>query len=236
MLDRLQLERVESRRSQRGLTLVEVLIVVALIGVLSGTVIAGSGALEASRLRSAATLMVAGVRLGITRASTSGKPTRLVFDLESEQVMLEEANTSVLVREKTKGDDSSAGAEPATELEKKARAESEKILDGPRAPRASFKPVKEFSETPEGRNLGSGIEFISVQTDHDDEPRTSGRAYLYFWPGGVTERASIQLKRKGADEGLTVTVSPLTGRAKIERGRVELKPAKTDDEFSEREE
>ena len=42
--------------------------------------------------------------------------------------------------------------------------------------------------------LEGGIKFRGVQTQHDDLPRTEGRAYLYFWPGGQTERASIQLK------------------------------------------
>ena len=64
--------------------------------------------------------------------------------------------------------------------------------------------------------------------EHDDEPRTSGKAYLYFFPGGSTERAAVQLKRKGDDTGLTVTVSGLTGRAKVERGHVDLPPPRTD--------
>jgi general secretion pathway protein H len=84
--------------------------------------------------------------------------------------------------------------------------------------------------------LGSGVEIISVQTDHDDEARTTGRAYLYFFPGGTTERASVQLKRRGDDTGMTITVSGLTGRAKVERGRVDLAPPRSDGEASEREE
>ena len=55
-------------RNQRGLTLVELLIVIALIAVLGGTVLMGPGMLEGSRLKSAATLIVSGVRLGLARA------------------------------------------------------------------------------------------------------------------------------------------------------------------------
>jgi len=218
------------RRSQRGLTLVELLIVIALIAVLTGTVMMGPGMLEGSRLKSAATLIVSGVRLGLTRASTTGKPTRLSFDLDNGKVTLEEASSSVVLREHTK--DASSGAEPATDLEKKAHAEADRILDGVHTARPSFKPVPGFvasaDESGPARSLGNGVEFISVQTDHDDEPRTSGHAYLYFFPGGTTERASVQLKRRGDDTGMTVTVSGLTGRAKIERGRVDLTPARSD--------
>ena len=228
-----------ARRRQRGLTLVELLIVVALIAVIGGTVLMGPGMLEGSRLKSAATLIVSGVRIGIARASTTGKPTRLSFDLDNGKVTLEEASSSVVLREHTK--DASSGAAPADELEKKAHAESERILEGPHSPRPSCRPVAGFNsasgETGLGRSLGGGVQFISVQTDHDDEPRTSGHAYLYFFPGGTTERASVQLKRRGDDTGLTVSVSGLTGRAKIERGRVDLPPPRSDGEAaSERDE
>jgi general secretion pathway protein H len=232
------LPRAKTRAAQRGLTLVELLIVIALIAVLGGTVLMGPGLLEGSRLKSAATLIVSGVRLGLARASTTGRPTRLAFDLDGGKVTLEEANSSVLLREHTK--DSSSGASPATELEKSAQAESNRILEGPHAPRATFKAVPGFNTSPDqngpARALGNGVEFISVQTEHDDDPRTSGRAYLYFFPGGTTERASVQLKRRGDDAGLTITISGLTGRAKVERGRVELAPPRSDGEASERSE
>ena len=229
---------VGKRVAQRGLTLVELLIVIALIAVLGGTVLMGPGMLESSRLKSAATLIISGVRLGLARASTTGRPTRLAFDLDNGKLTLEEADSSVLLREHTK--DASSGSSAATDLEKKAQAESERILQGPHAPRATFRPVPGFNSSPDetgpARSLGNGVQFISVQTEHDDDPRSSGRAYLYFFPGGTTERASVQLKRRGDDGGLTVSISGLTGRAKIERGRVDLPPPRSDGEASEREE
>ena len=75
-----------------------------------------------------------------------------------------------------------------------------------------------------------------MHAEHDDEPLTRGRAYIYFWPGGTTERAAIRLKRSGDEKGITVLVSSLTGRAKIEKGRVDLPEPRGDEEFSEREE
>jgi len=230
--------RRNARYYQRGLTLVELLIVIALIAVLGGTVLMGPGMLEGSRLKSAATLIVSGVRLGLARASTTGRPTRLAFDLDEGKLTLEEADRSVLLRERTK--DGSSGASPATDLEKAAQAESDRILQGPRAPRATFRAVPGFNPSPDesgpARSLGSGVQFISVQTEHDDDPRTSGRAYLYFFPGGTTERAAVQLKRRGDDGGLTVSISGLTGRAKIERGRVDLPVPRNDGEVGERDE
>jgi general secretion pathway protein H len=137
-------------------------------------------------------------------------------------------------------DSTGGGAEAATEAEQLATKEADRILKGPRAPRAKFKPVKQFGFDGEdaalGRELGSGVELAQVQTEHDESPRSQGRAYLYFFPGGGTERASIQIRGKGDRDGLTVLISPLTGRARIERGAVAIDEPRQDDAFGEREE
>jgi general secretion pathway protein H len=211
----------------RGVTLLEVLIVVALLALMAGSVMFGSGMLGSSRLRAGATLIASGVRLGIARANSSGKATRLVFDLEANRVLLEEADSSRMLREKKAP---AGGAEPASEAEREAKSESDRILEGPRAPRARFSPVKQFADTPEGRDLGSGVDIVDVHTEHDEDAVTEGRAYLYFWPGGFTERAHIKLKRAGSEDALTVMVSALTGRTKIERGLVDLPEPRSDDE------
>lgn len=231
---------MQRRGRVRGLTLVEVLIVVALIGVLAGTVMLGPGLLRSSHVRAAATLMVSAVRLGTTRANATGKPARLVIDIDERRVLIEEASGSSFLRE---AGEVAAGADPASDAEKAARSESERILEGPRAPRASFLPLRELTDSEDptkGRPLGSGVQVVAVQTERDEEPITSGRAYIYFWPGGLTERSTIQLQRTdGADSGLTVLISSLTGRASIERGRIELPAVREDvpgDGFSERQE
>src|SRR5690606_14041062 len=218
------------RAPARGMTLVEVLIVVALIAMLTGAVVFGSGMLSGSRQRAAATLVMSSVRLAMTRANAKGKPVRLVFDLQEHRVLLEESSGRMLRDSSVAG-----GAEAATEAEERARKEADRILEGPKAPRPRFTPVAEYGS--EGKPLGERIRFRQVQTQHDEEPITDGRAYLYFWPGGGTERAAIQITRQGDDEGLTVMVSPLTGRAKIEPGNVALPESRFDDEeYSEREE
>jgi general secretion pathway protein H len=224
---------LEGRGAKRGVTLIEVLMVVALLALLTGAVTYGTGMVGGSRLRAGASLVLSGVRMGIARANATGRPVRLVLDLDEQTVTLEQSSGRML-RQKEDGKSTGAGAEAVTEAEKAAREESDRILQGPRAPRAAFEPTREFGA--EGRPLGSGVEFRQVQTEHDGQPRTEGRAYLYFWPGGDTEHASIQIRRRGDEDGLTVMVSPLTGRARIERGSVDLPEPRADGEYSEREE
>lgn len=210
---------------------------VVLIAVLSGAIVFGSGLVADTRLRTAAALVVNGIRLGLTRANSTGHPARLVFDFDEQRVILEETSSLKMLREK--GDSKTGGAEAATEAEKAAVEEAERILDGPKAERASFQPVKQFgfdgSDASSGRELGSGIAYRMVQTEHDDVAVTGGRAYLYFWPGGRTETAVIQLERS-TDDAVTVSVSALTGRAHIQRGEVALPEPRSDGQYSEREE
>jgi len=231
---------VRANARRRGLTLLEVLIVVLLIALLVGAVVLGPGAFRSSQVRGAATLIISGVRLAATRANTSGRPTRLVFDIDEKRLLLEEAAGRHFARSKT---EVAGGADAATDAEKLAREESEKVLEGPREARQQFTPVPVLTDPDDptkGRSFGSGVDLSRIQTEHDEEPITHGRAYLYFWPGGLTEHATIYLKRAGGgDEGMTVVIRALTGRASVEKGRVDLELPREDEEtegLSERDE
>lgn len=215
--------------------------VVALVSLMTGMIVSGSGMLSSTRQRSAATLVLMGIRTGITHANTTGLPARLVFDLETHRISLEETGGRMLRRiAEDDEEDSTAGAAPATAAEKAALEETKAILEGPREAPPSFFPVKAFVGEPddkeEGRPLGRGIRFESVHTEHDSDPRTEGRAYLYFWPGGGTEKAVIRIRREGETEGLSVLVSSLTGRAEIVRGAVDFDKPGDEADFGEREE
>lgn len=228
-----------ARRGRAGFTLVEILVVVALMAAMSAVVVGGSGMLSGTRMRSAGALIMSSIRMGVTRANSIGRPVRLVFDLDNDTLLLEETRGRMLrVKGHTEG--AKAGAQAATETEQQAAEYARDIVQGPRAPEAAFTPSPAFVSNAEdaasGRELGRDIRFVQVQTEHDVEPLTEGRAYLYFWPGGGTERAAIQITRPGDHTGLTVLVSALTGRAKLARGRIELEEARRDGDLQEREE
>ena len=227
------------REKTHGFTLVEILVVIALMAGLSAIVVSGSGMLTGTRMRSAGALIMSSIRMGVTRANSIGRPVRLVFDLDNDRLLLEETHGRML-RVKTASEGAKAGAQAATEIEQQAAEYAREIVQGPRAPEPSFTAVESYAADGEsaalGRELGRDIRFVQVQTEHDAEPISEGRAYLYFWPGGGTERAAVQITRPGDHVGLTVLVSALTGRAKLARGRIELEEARRDTDFQEREE
>ncbi len=235
--------------AKRGVTLVETMVVLVLVGLLASAAVMGMGGVGASRLRSAAATVVAYSRVAITRSNATGRPVRMVFDLEKGRIWLEESATSRGLRadpkaaessDKVSSDDAYQGpdAERARNAQAEGEAEAERFIEGKGKQRPSFVPIKGLEIAGEdvgaSRDLGGSIEYHQVQTEHDLEPHTDGRAYLYFWPGGDTEWASVQLRRSGEkSSGLTVLVSPLTGRARIERGYVDLPKRNRDGDISE---
>jgi general secretion pathway protein H len=90
-----------------------------------------------------------------------------------------------------------------------------------------------------GKKLSRGIRFRQVEVAHEENPVTEERAYLYFWPGGETQRAAIQVQRGTDDvevdsDVLTLLVSPLTGKVRIERGAHDMPRPRDEEEASER--
>jgi general secretion pathway protein H len=162
------------------------------------------------------------------------------MDFEQAKIWLEQTDVPMLVQ--SKAITSNAGAEAVTSAEREALQEGDKIVKGPPIAKPSFHPIDTFGfgdveEGKEGKPLQRGIRFRQVQTAHDDTARTSGRAYLYFWPGGLTERASIQIRIGDSDEDyqtLTLLVSPLTGKVTVKGGPVELTLPTDDTQASDR--
>jgi general secretion pathway protein H len=218
--------------------MVELLLAIALMAILGGVIVSSTSMMSGNRLRSAAGLMVTAVRLAVTRTNVTGHSIRLTFDLDENRLLMEESADRMLrTIDKDGKEELSAGADPATEAEKEATKYADGIVKGPRAPRAKFQPtpIGKDDSPDKGRELGRSIHFRLVQTEHDSKPRTKGRAYLYFWPGGGTERAVVQLQKGDGDEILSVLVSPLTGRAKIQRGKVDFMEPRQEEDFGMRE-
>lgn len=230
------------RARSRAMTLIEVLIVMALIALILSAVVIGSGQMSSSKMRHSSTMITGAIRVAYARATSSSKTVRLVMDFEAAEIWLEEGSQPHVVQSKDMS--GAGGAAAATEQEKAAQEESGRILKGPAPPKTSFREIDAMgmaaSEPGKGhKKLDSGIKFRRVQTQHDAEERKDGRAYLYFWPGGQTERAAIQLRigdNDAPESAVTLLVAPLTGRVTVKSGAVDMPKPVDDKEASEREE
>jgi general secretion pathway protein H len=225
---------------RRGLTLVEIIVVMSIIAVVSGVAIAGSMQLPSARLRRSTTMIASAIKVAYTRATATSHDLRLVMDLDKEKIWIEQSDIPMLV--KSADTTATGGAGAVTQAEQDALRAGEKIIKGAPIPKPRFSPIEAYgfgdAESGKGgKSLQRGIKFRTVQTTHDDGPRASGRAYLYFWPGGRTERASIQIRIGDSEESsriLTLLVSPLTGKVNIKGGPVELEVPTDDDRASDR--
>jgi len=188
-------------------------------------------------------MVAAAVRTGYTRAITQGHPVRLVLDLGSSKVWLEETEDRLVL---SRDPDDAAAGSSATPAEGEETGEeaapapaagsdfeisaSDFVVgasNGPRYRAAQFQRIegKRF----EPRELPGGTKIVAVYTAHTQGRQEEGTQYLFFWPGGMTERAVVQV----ADaDGTTfsIVVHPLTGKTRIESVPVEPEADLSDEE------
>jgi prepilin-type N-terminal cleavage/methylation domain-containing protein len=211
-----------SRNSQEGMTLIEIIIVTAIIAIASAGVSLSLGALSRANLRAGAGKLGAAMRYAYMRAVTQGTTVRVHFKLPGATFSIEEAHNGVLLA--TKKDKEA----------KRAQTESGKVADSvdpweaaeakikhPDKPTVGASPFAlltnaDGDEMKRYRNvkLGRGVQFVKLIVPHEPEPRTKGDAAVYFFPGGRSENAFVEIG-DGRDGVYTIEVRSLTGRVHV---------------------
>ncbi len=235
-----------SRSRARGTSLIEVLVALALAALLVGGMFTGVGMLRQARLREGSTLVASAVRIAYDHANATSRVTRLVFDFEQRTITMEETQGLLFLQQNRTG-----GAAGASELEKAALEEGEGIVEGPKKLRPTFQTVghstldqvADLRESDDqgkqgGKQLPKEVSFRQIEVQHEDDAATSEHIYLYFWPGGQTERAAIQLQlgtEGKLTDAMTITVKPLTGQVTAEYGAIAMdRPDSADEEADAR--
>lgn len=229
------------RRDQDGYTLIEILVVLAILVLVVAGASLGIGSITRANLRSSAMMLGAAVRTGYTRAVTQGHAVRLVMDLGGQKVWLEETEDRLVLSRDP--EDSAAGASQSATADGGVAPPAEEPAGGfvlgahdfqigasntPRYRGAQFHRIEGSRFEP--RDMPRGVRLLAVYTAHTEGRQEEGVQYLYFWPGGMTERAVIQVA--DADDGTTfsVVVHPLTGRAGVVPVPVEPEADLTEEE------
>jgi len=88
------------RGTARGVTLLEILVVMALVSLVMGAVVIGSGQVASERLKHTATMISGAVRVAFVRATSTSKSQRIVFDMDEQKIWLEESALPMLVQSK----------------------------------------------------------------------------------------------------------------------------------------
>jgi general secretion pathway protein H len=207
-----------------GMTLIEVLVVMALIALVVGAASAGFRSLAKSDMRTSASKMSGTIRYLFDRASTTGKVHRLVLDLDKGKFWAEvsddkfimaggresaESRVKEVLRLAKESEDAKKRAEERAGLsEMQARYQQEDY----RPKRARFGAFKEM--VLKTVDLKDTV-IADLFTPRLDEPLDSGQGYIYFFPLGMTEAAIVHLTDKKHESFYSLVVHPLTGRVQI---------------------
>ena len=197
-----------SVRGHAGMTLIEIMLVIAVMGLLASGATLGMGALPRTRLRASAVRMASTFRFAYVHALTTGRTTRVSFPLGSGNITLEDTDDAHTLDVR---DPFHAGG--ASDIEADAVRTARQMTDlRPRAPRASFHNVAD--RVWHARALETGVVLTRLYSQHDPEPREEGTGHIYFFSGGLTERSVVHL-RNSRGEIYSVSLNALTGRAEV---------------------
>ena len=220
------------RARQAGLTLIEIMVVVAILALVAGSAAVGLNSVGKANLRGTAMQLGAAVRYCYDRSITTNAYYRLVLDLDQNSYWAEKSDEKMLLRrdkEKAPGkgqafDQAAADkerddliAEEEQRLRERGQGLGIALEPPPRAKRAKFQT---FQDAAMKQVKLKKARLFDVYTPRQREPYKKGRAYLYFFPDGHTERALLRIA--DGDQFYSLLVSPLTGRVEVKSGRVEL--------------
>lgn len=220
--------QVGPRQTQGGYSLIEIMIVMAIGGLLAGGAIVGFRSLLRSEIRSTATKLAAAIRYSYDRAISTGAYYRLHINFEDNTYRLEKADARVLLNtterasRNGRGEDRDALDRRAQEDEQGGQASgvSPELLPPPSPRRPKFAAYVDSQLKPVKL---SRARILDVLTPRQNEAYRSGHAYLHFFPDGHTERALIHVGPDGDnpadDEQFSLLVHALTGRVEVLPGR-----------------
>lgn len=215
--------------SQAGYSLIEIMIVMAIGGLLAGGAIVGFRSLVRSEIRSTATKLAAAIRYSYDRAISTGAYYRLHINFEDNTYRLEKADARVLLNTTERasrdgrGEDRDIADRRAQEDEQNGQVSgvSPELLPPPSPRRPKFAAYVDSQLKPVRL---SRARILSVLTPRQNEAYRSGHAYLHFFPDGHTERALIHVgpdaENPSDDEQFSLLVHALTGRVEVLPGRM----------------
>lgn len=207
----------------KGFSLIEMLVVLAVVSMLAGGVVIGVRGLVNSELRAQSGKLAAAIRYSYDRAIATGSYFRLHFDLDQQTYRLEQSEARVLLdqREESgrngRGRDKDKEDKQAEEDEKRDSSLPPELLPPPSPRRPKF---AEYKDTTLPSVRMSKVHVLDILTPRQSEPYRAGHAYLHFFPDGHTERAVIHLGTDANDDDqYTLVVHGLTGRVEVKSGR-----------------
>jgi general secretion pathway protein H len=223
-------------RAQRGLTLIELVIAIAIAAVLFGAVVTGVGAITGARAKQAAGELAGTIRAVYDEAALTGRTCRIVFELPAANdengsvAYAPQCAASAVATLDNRDEEIRAANDRREEDGRSARQRRdvrldnnpslEDVLSSERTRVEQAAKFSGFEALEVGREEIPSSVRMSVWVRGQREPVKSGVAYLYFHPQGYADRARVFIQQ--GDNAWTIRVSPLTGKAQVIPGIEEV--------------
>jgi general secretion pathway protein H len=247
-------------KRQAGLTLIEILVVLAVLGLIAAILVIGLGRAGTLTLRTDAGRLAAALRSAFDRAAATGAHHRVIVDLDAETFQVERCEGRIRLRrseDEAKAQDQADVAAQVAQLKAQATAAAEANALGlppGTSPTATSPPAEAGAPAAALGDAGCGpvpgtlgklqtlrkdkkIDIRRVFVSHLEKPAEEGKVTLNFFPLGRAEKAVVEVGQK--DELFTLIVHPLTGRVEIQVGEFKhpeefvVEDAQGEEQFSE---
>jgi prepilin-type N-terminal cleavage/methylation domain-containing protein len=212
-------------KSRAGMTLIEMLVVLALVAGLAALSLNAVGALSATDLRDEAMRLTSSVKYTWTRAAVNGAQYRMVIDLDSGSYHTE-VTDAMVVREAPAETGGAEGVLPEREQERENDQNAgASDLFGEDSDPFGIHRVPTYEQVQDGalepRTLEAGIKIYEVHVAYQDQPITSGKVAINFFPDGFQQPVIIVLSNDEGDDFYSLVNEPLTGRVKLFSKRID---------------
>lgn len=228
---------------QRGITMLETLIVIAIIGLLSTVGYGAYRSFTKANLRNDSARLAGFLRRASEVASETGALARVTFDLDKGSAMVELCEGASQVRrnpdvgkaldaESTKRELDDARerlkADPQRQKFQSASPEDEAKLAGALAghhvgDQPCTPALDTYSGDSDGRplqmQLSEDVKVRQVWVQHLDESATHGQVAIHFFPMGWAEKAIVELS--AGETVFTIHVHGLSGQVDLDDGEAQ---------------
>ncbi|TPV93379.1 MAG: type II secretion system protein GspH [Myxococcales bacterium FL481] len=233
--------RRRPRGRSRGMTLIEILVVMGLLALVAQVLLVGFGSSGQAEIHRATNEIAGTLRFAFDRARVTGRHFRLHIDFEKRAFSLQSADERMYLPATDRDGklteiDEDEIAEREERDQRAAEAFNRSVQADVFAEDDAFNPYrvgpkmvprqrpplfKSFERENTLKGLGDAVvlpdevRIVSVRTDSDFAPVVAGETAIYFFPQGRTQLAHIQLSDEAGDNVYTIKVQPLTGKVTV---------------------
>jgi len=191
-----------------GFTLLEILVALAILGLMLGLVTTQMGDFFSANMKSATGKLSSTIRYLHDKASTQSLYIRLTFDFEKNGYWVEATTERFLLLspeeiEKEKEEIEKEKEEKETPPEEGAVEYTRKYRN------PEFGAVDEFLLRPV--TFPNGVFLKDIYTSHDKGPVDAGKAFIHFFPNGTIEPAVINLRDEEDEVHFSIQINPIVG-------------------------